>query len=392
MEKFSFRLPETDLLFGEGTLSELGTKAKGFGSKALLVTGKGSMRRLGFLERAQKSLEGAGLSVTVFEGVEPNPTVDNVKDGVEAGLKANCDVVVPIGGGSSIDAAKGMAVGIGHKDPDFWSYLLKEKKTTDKTLPLVAVPSTSGTGSHVTWYTVITKRDTEEKGAYSSKYIYPRVSIVDIDVVSTMPQKVTAETGFDVLAHVMESYLSCAASPMTDLLSLRAMELVAHNLKRAYNHGGDLDARYNMALADTYAGMCITPSRTIMVHGLGNTVSGLYPEMAHGQALACLTPPIMRFNIEKGDSRTVSRYCDVAKALGEDVMHINRENALKSVDAVIELEKSIGLNKTFSELGVTEESIEKLTDYSLEHGAGAIACNPVKPTKQDVIDIYKEAL
>lgn len=390
MENFSFSLPETNLLFGRGTLAEMGARARRHGSKALLVTGRGSMRKLGFLRRAEESLRKAGLSVTIFEGVEPNPTVKTVRAGIDLGIKEGSNMVVALGGGSAIDAAKSIAVGIGHTDRDVWSYICGEKRTTDDTLPIVAVPSTSGTGSHVTWYTVITNEKSGEKAAYSSKYMFPIESIVDIDIVSKMPPKVTAETGFDALAHVMESYLSKGASPITDILCLRAMELISQNLPRAFKN--DADARYAMALADTYAGICITPSRTIMVHGIGNTVSGVYPNISHGQALACLTPPIMRFNIQKGDSRTVARYCDIARAFGKDVGREDRENALKSVEAVERLIRAIGLATRMSKCGVSEKDIEKMTDYSLRFGAGAIACNPVKSTRADIIRIYKEAL
>lgn len=392
MDSFSFTLPETNLIFGRGTLSQLGERAARRGKNALLVTGKGSMRKLGFLQKAEKNLKDAGMSVTLFEGVEPNPSIKTVNAGIKLGLETKCDVVVAIGGGSAIDAGKAIAVGVGHKAADFWPYICREKGTTDKTLPIIAIPSTSGTGSHVTWYTVITNRETSEKAAYSSKFIYPKESIVDLDIVSKMPPKVTAETGFDALAHAMESYLSKASSPMTDALSLKAMELVQQNLVRAYKYGSDMDARYGMALADTLAGISITPSRTIMVHGIGNTVSGFYPEIAHGQALACLTPPVMRFNVEKGDDRTVARYCDIARVLGEEVERVDRDNAMKSADAVEKLIKAIGLHSGLSECGVKKESIAKMADYAIELGSGAIAANPVKPTKADIIAMYNKAL
>jgi len=392
MDRFSFSLPETNLLFGKGTLSELGARTRRHGRKALLVVGKGSMRKFGFLQKAETSLEDAGVSVVIFEGVESNPTVRTVQAGITLGLKESCDVVVALGGGSSIDAAKSIAVGIGHRDKDAWAYICGDKETTQNTLPIVAVPSTSGTGSHLTWYTVITNEKTGEKAAYSSRYIFPIESIVDLRIVSKMPPKVTAETGFDALAHVMESYMSSGASPITDLLCLRAMELISQNLPRAYENGNDVDARYAMALADTYAGICITPARTIMVHGMGNTVSGVYPNISHGQALACLTGPIMKFNIERCDSKAVTRYCDIARALGEEVEQDDKKNALKSVEAVEKLLRVIGMTTKMSKCGVSEGSIERMTDYSLRFGAGAISCNPVKPTRSDVVRIYQEAL
>ncbi len=390
MDSFSFFLPETSLLFGKGTLGQVGERAKRHGSNALLVSGKGSMRKLGFLQKVEKSLKDAGLKVTVFEGVEPNPTAETVNRGVKLGREKGCDVVVAIGGGSTIDAAKAMAVGMGHGETDIWPYVMREKETTKKTLPIVAIPSTSGTGSHVTWYTVITNNK-GEKVAYLSKFMYPRESIVDLDIVSAMPQGVTAETGFDALAHVMESYLSAGASPITDLLCLRAMELIAQNLPRAYADGKDMDARWNMALADTYAGMCITPSRTILIHAMGNVVSGVYPQISHGRALACLTGPVMRFNIAKGNERTVARYCDIAKALGEDINGVDKGNALKSVDAVEKLLGFIGVTTSMKKCGAKESDVERLTDYAIRYGAGAMGCNPVKASRKDVIQIYKES-
>ena len=388
---FSFTIPETNLLFGQKTLLELGMRAEKHGDSVLLVTGRASMRRHGFLQKARESLEKAGLRVKILEGVEPNPTVATVQKGITAGLKSGCDVVVALGGGSSIDAAKAMAVGIGHEDSDIWPYIRCRKETTERTLPIVAVPSTSGTGSHVTWYTVITNEKTGEKAAYSSRHIFPIESIVDLDIVSTMPPKLTAETGFDALAHVMEAYVSKRANPLSDVLCLRAMELIAQNLIRAYT-APDLDSRRAMALADTYAGICITSSRTVLVHGMGNTVSGLYPDIAHGQALACLTPPIMRYNIESGDDKTVSKYCDIARALGEDITRIDRTNAMKSVEAVVRIQKAIDMRKGLGDCGVAESSIERLTDYSLELGMGAISCNPVQPNREDIMRIYGESL
>ncbi len=284
-----------------------------------------------------------------------------------------------------------MAVGMGHDDKDVWPYVLCEKETTEKALPIIAIPSTSGTGSHVTWYTVITNRDTGEKAAYSSKHIFPAESVVDLDIVSTMPPKVTAETGFDALAHVMEAYVSSRATPITDVLCLRAMTLIAGALPSAFANG-DARSRRDMALADTYAGLCITSSRTVMVHGIGNTVSGVFPNIAHGQALAALTPPIMRFNIENGDDEAVQKYCDIAEALGEEVTTPDRRNALKSATAVERLLGIIGLGRGLGEFGMSGKEIKRLTDYSLRLGMGAIGCNPVKPSREDIERIYREAL
>jgi len=387
---FTFTLPETNLRFGAGTLEKLGEVSKDYGRKALLVTGRSSMRRLGFLEKARQSLADAGVTATLSEGVEPNPSVETVEKGMKLGSDA--DLIVAIGGGSAIDAAKAMAIGIGHGADRIWPYVRGEAPITGKTKPIIAIPSTSGTGSHVTWYSVITNRATGEKAAFSSKHIYPRESIVDLDIVKTMPQDITAETGFDALAHVMESYVSRKASPMTERLCLDAMGLIAHNLARAYRDGSDADARYGMALADTYAGICITPSRTILVHAMGNVTSGLYPDMQHGRALAALSGPVMRFNIEHGDERTVAKYCDIARALGADFSEASRGNALKSIELIDDLRKEISVDKTLGELGMTEDSIGRLADLSMTLGRGAVDCNPVDPGRADIVRLFEEAM
>jgi len=387
---FDFTLPETNLHFGSGTLERLGELAKDYGKKALLVTGRSSMRKLGFLEAASRLLADVGITVTLFEGVEPNPSVETVESGMRLG--ADADLIVAIGGGSAIDAAKAMAVGIGHKADKIWPYIRWEIPITDKTKPIIAIPSTSGTGSHVTWYSVITNRATEEKAAFGIKHIYPKESIVDLDIVKTMPQNVTAETGFDALAHVMESYVSKKASPMTERLCIDAISMIAQNLTKAYTDGSDLEARYNMALADTYAGICITPSRTILVHAMGNVVSGLYPEMPHGRALAALSGPVMRFNIERGDANTVEKYCDITSALGDTSSGVDKEKALKSIELMDGLRKSVGMDHSLADLGMTRDSIEHLADLSLTLGRGAIDCNPVDPSRDDIIKIFEDAM
>jgi alcohol dehydrogenase len=390
MDGFSFLLPHTNLIFGEGSLDKLGKNAAALGKNALLVAGGSSMKRLGFLDKAKASLEDSGIRVSLFEGIEPNPSSETVASGITKGLDSGCDFVVAVGGGSAIDAAKLIAVGIGHDDSDAWPFVCGFKETTRKTLPLAAIPSTSGTGSHLTWYTVITNRETREKAAYSSPHIFPRLSIVDLDIVSTMPKKVTAETGFDALAHVMEAYVSKRANPISDMLCLRAMELISQNLARAFNIG-DRDSRHAMALADSYAGICITSSRTIMVHGIGNTISGVYPELAHGQALACITPAVMEFNIRKSDAKTVAKYCDIAGALGENA-GCGKDGAMRSVDAVRRIITSLGLESRLACCGVDEGDLELIAEYSEKLGSGAIACNPVAVKKQDITDVLKGSL
>ena len=392
MSSFNAVLPRTSLEFGSGAIEKLGEKAAKYGAKALLVSGKGAMKKLGFLDKAKGILEKDGLSVAVFEGVEPNPTVPTVDKGVALGKESKCDVVVALGGGSAMDAAKAIAVGIPHfvEGDTIWNYIAtgdrKAKPITEKTLPVVAVTSTSGTGSHVTPYAVITNPKTHEKPGFGSEFIYPRESIYDIDLVKSMPSKVTAETGFDVLAHAMEAHASNQFTPFTSLFSLNAIALVSQNLEKAFFNSEGMSAREGMALADTCAGIAITLSGTIAVHSLSHSLSGNKPEIAHGQALAALSPAIMEFNIAHGSDETRQRYAEIAKALGRKAEPMN------AVEAVKELSKKLGLSRSLAELCFNEQDVEKLCSDVFKATKRTLSRNPVEMNRKRVEGIYRQCI
>ncbi len=389
---FSAFLPRTSLSFGAGALREVGEKTSLHGSKALLVAGKGAMKKLGFLDSARTLLEQSGIEVTVFEGVEPNPSVPTIDEGISLGRKAGCDVVVALGGGSAMDAGKAMAVGISHfeENDSIWNFIGTEgrnpKKITEKTLPLVAVTSTSGTGSHVTPYAVITNPETKEKAGMRSEFIYPKESIYDINLVKSMPPKVTAETGFDVLAHAMEAQVSTNTTPFTSVFSLKAIKLVSKHLVRAFENGDDLPAREGMALADTFAGIAITLSGTVAAHALSHSISGNNTGIAHGQALASLSPAIMSLNIKLGSEETKKRYSEISTAFGKDSV------PEYSVLAVTELTKRIGLFKSLSELGYSKSDIEKFCIDTFNASKRTLSRNPVVLDESKVTKIYSDCL
>ncbi len=389
---FSAFLPRTFLSFGKGVLGKVGKKTSLHGSKALLVAGEGAMKKLGFLDSTKKFLEQSGLEVTVFEGVEPNPSVPTIDKGIFIGKNSDCDVVVALGGGSAMDAAKAIAVGITHfeEDDTIWNFIgtsdREPKPITSATLPLIAITSTSGTGSHVTPYAVVTNPETGEKTGMRSEFIYPVESIYDLELVKSMPAKVTAETGFDVLAHAMEAHVSTNTSPFTAPFSLTAIELVSRHLVNAFENGDNLEARQGMALADTFAGIAITLSGTIAVHALSHAISGNNTEIAHGQALASLSPTIMTLNIEFGDEKTKKHYSEISTAFGKDA------NPVSSVQAVIELSKKIGLFKPLSELGYSNKDIEKFCKDTFNASQRTLSRNPVELDKSKVNKIYSDCL
>ncbi len=383
----SYFLPRTDLLLGAGVLSKLGGETVKIGNAALIVTGKSSMKRLGFLDKTVESLEKAGVSAAVFSGVEPNPTIQNVKDGAELCIEKKCDVVVALGGGSVMDASKAIAIAAGCGEAEsIWDFVTGKRQLTEKILPIVVVTSTSGSGSHVTPCLVITNRAANKKAVLSSEFIFPRKSIYDVEIAKHMPQKVTAESGFDVLTHAMEAFTNKQSNPVSDALCLRAVELVADNLEKAFNNGEDLDARTAMAVADTLAGFAISTAVVNAIHPIANTLSGFFPEIAHGQALATLSQAVMKHNIENGSGELVKKYAQIAQALGEKVSgEMGKEDAMLSVKAVGELREKLGLEKGLAELKVPKEKFSEIVDTAMEISGETIKYNPIDVYNKDIL-------
>ena len=398
MRSFRYSLPATDLISGKGSLECLGTEVRKIGKKVLLVTGKKSMKRLGFLQKSCDSLKKEGLKVVHYGEVVPNPTVEVVDKGTERAIDSGCDVVVGLGGGSAMDTAKNIAIAAGHFEDEkisIWEFAGvhdKPRQITSKSLPVVAIASTSGSGSHVSRFAVVTNQKTREKTGIMSSFICPKLSMVDIDILSCMPPSLTSKTGFDALTHVMECFVSKRANPITDFTCLKAMKLIFDYLPPAYNRGGDMEAREAMALADTFAGWALVTSRPILPHALSHPVSAFYPEIGHGSALSALTPEIMRFNIERGDEQTVSKYCEIAKMGREKVASCSKKEALKSVKAVQELLEKIELNVTLKDLGVKEDSFEDMVESAFTTMKGPIEVNPVPLTREDMLNLYSKSM
>ena len=398
---FQHLMPECNLFIGENTLREVGKITKQWGDNVLLVTGKRSMERLGFLDEVIESIKKEGLRYTLYNKVEPNPTVDIIDQGVELARKASCNVVVALGGGSSIDTAKAIAVGATHFPEsggtiwDFFNVANRDKKvqeSTSKTLPIIVVTSTSGSGSHVTPTAVITNAETHDKPGFSSKYMFPRASIVDLRIVSKMSPPISAVTGIDVLAHATESFLGRGNHPSADLFSLKAVELVAENLLRVYEDGSKIQARSNMAFADTLAGWAITLAGTILGHALGHPISGHY-NLAHGVTLAVVTPRIWNFLIARSDQEILDKFVCIAQTLGEEVsLPGTKEKASLAVNALRRLLRKVGLDNKLSEYGLDKSTIETLAKDALRYMPVDLCRTPVDVTLTDISGILQECM
>lgn len=392
---FSFYLPKVNLIFGKDVLEQASEEIKKLGNNALIVTGKSSMERLGFLDKLKKHLENSNIKAPIFNKITPNPSTELVDEGAKLALDNKCDVIIALGGGSSIDAAKSIAVVAGHSSEQFhsiWEFANSKQPITNKTLPIVAITSTSGSGSHVSRFSVITNPSIGQKLGIPSEYVFPKLSVVDLDIIKNMPPVLTAECGVDVLTHCLEGLISKSCNPITEEMALRGIELVFHHLTEAYRNGDNLRSREGMALADTYAGFVITTSRVILPHAMSHPISAFYPNISHGAALAAITPHIMAFNIERGNDIALQKYCLASSAMGKKIHGINKQEAMKSIEAIKELFSKIGMDKTLKELGVESGKINDMVKSAMVTGQGPLQANPVEVTEKDMVRIYKLAM
>ncbi len=282
------------IVVGAGQLNQAGALMAGFGKKALIVC-DGWTAANGLATRLGAILAKAGIASAVYAEVIPNPTAPLIDAGAAVAVKEGCDFVIGLGGGSSMDAAKGIAVAATHDGP-IWGYAIGEQAITDKVLPIVAVTTTSGTGSQCTIFSVITNPVTKQKPGMGSPFIMPKLALVDPELMLTAPPQLTADTGFDVFCHAVEAYTSTLASELSDMYAEKALTLTGKFLKRCYADGGDLEARSAMALADTCAGIAICNAVVSLGHVMAHVISGHFGDIAHGDALHSIYREVLRFN------------------------------------------------------------------------------------------------
>lgn len=292
-----FRIPK-DIVFGDNAIEYLSNLE---GKKAILVTGGNSMKKFGFLDRAKKELQKANMEVKIFDGVEANPSVETVNKGAKTMLDFQPDWIIAIGGGSALDAAKIMWAFYEHPNLSFEDIIepgsLPRLRNKAK---LAAIPSTSGTASEITSFSVITDTEKHIKYPIVSSEITPDVAILDPALPAKMPKHITANTGMDVLAHAIEAYVSTAASPYTDALAIQAIRLVFDNLVEAYDNGDNMESRSNMHNASALAGMAFTNASLGLIHSLAHKIGGEFG-ITHGLTNAILLPYIIQFNRKATD-------------------------------------------------------------------------------------------
>ncbi len=360
MKPFVYFQP-TELRFGAGRVDEIAQVVGRFGKRALLVTTANTPPLAALFERVRTLLEEEGIAVAHFDGVIPNPTTDCVTAGANMAKEFGAQVVVGVGGGSSMDTAKAIAVEATHPGTS-WDYLFfRDTPPTEKTLPIVAVSTTSGTGSQVTQVAVITHSESKTKSAIYNANVYPRVGILDPKLMVTMPAHVTATTGFDAFTHAFESFIHVGGQPYTDVLAVQAMTLVARWLPQALADGYDIEARSHMAWADTLAGLCIANAGVTLPHGIGMTIGGQCPQVAHGEALAVIYPEFTRFTY----GSDTEKFAVMGRILDPSLRSVSDAAAAEgSCDAMDRFLQQIDMWLSLEGLGVSEADVAAIADHS----------------------------
>jgi alcohol dehydrogenase len=392
MESFTYYMP-TRLIFGAGKLAELATTEHFPWKKALLVVGSGgSTRRSGSLDRVRGLLSSRGAQTVVYDKIRPNPEVAQVEEAARIAREEGCDVVVGLGGGSTIDSAKSIAV-LAKNPGHYWDYLSSgtggRQVPRNGALPIVAITTTAGTGTEADPWTVQSNPQSREKIGWGNDLTFPTLSIIDPELMTTLPAKQTAYTGMDALFHSVEAYLATCHQPASDLLALEAVSLIAKWLPVAVADGSNLEARSALAWANTEAGICESLSSCISHHSLEHAVSAFYPEVAHGCGLTMLSVAYFSDLAE----RKPERFAQLAEAMGEDVRRLpESKRAFAFIKALEKLIKAVGLaDEKLSAYGVRKSDIPELARNALSAMGGLFDVTPAKQAEADVERILEKA-
>jgi lactaldehyde reductase len=353
--------------------------------KALVVTDKGLIQ-FGVAKMVTDVLDEAAISYDIFSDVKPNPTVSNVKAGIESFKKAGADFIIAIGGGSAMDTAKG--IGIVINNPEFDDIVSLEgcAPTKNKSVPIVALPTTAGTAAETTINYVIIDENKQKKMVCVDPNDIPAVAIIDAELMYSLPKGLTAATGMDALTHAVEGYITKGAWEMSDMFEIEAVRMIARYLPVAVNDPSNPEGRNGMAVAQYIAGMAFSNVGLGLVHGMAHPMGSLF-DVPHGVANALLLPTIMEFNMPA----CLDKYPEIAKAMGVDTSGMSKKEAAQAaVDAVRDLAVKVGIPQHLSELGISSADIPALAEQAISD-----VCTPGNPrevTLDDIKALYEKVL
>lgn len=379
----AFFIPAVNLM-GAGCLVEAADAVVGYGfKKALIVTDK-VLNQIGMVKQVTDLLNDRNIETVVYDGTQPNPTIKNVEAGLALLKENQCDFVISLGGGSPHDCAKGVALvaSNGGKIADYEGLDVSKKPQ----LPLISINTTAGTASEMTRFCIITDEESHIKMAIVDKNTTPIMSVNDPKLMLAMPASLTAATGMDALTHAVEAYVSIAATPVTDAVAIKAMEMIQANLRDVVSDGENLEAREQMAYAQFMAGMAFNNASLGYVHAMAHQLGGLY-DLPHGVCNAVLLPHVQRYNAQV----CPERLRDVAKAMGADVENLTpQQGADKAIELIQQLSKDVNIPTGLEQLGAKLEDLPTLATNALKDACGFT--NPKQASHEEIVEIFTQAM
>lgn len=379
---FEYTQP-TKLVFGPGSVSKIGAELERLGAKSIFLVSDEGAKKAGIVDRVIQGLDRNKLKVVIFTDVEANPTLATVDKGHEVWKREGCDTLLGVGGGSSMDVAKG--VGILAKNPGPLPQYMGIDKFPNPAPPLVAVPTTAGTASEVTPASVFINPETKAKFSIRSMSLYARVAILDPELLFTLPASLAASAGMDAFIHAFEAYVSTKSEPVTDGLCLQAMKLIAGNIRAFVADRRNLEAASNMLIGSTIAGMAFSNARLGAVHAMSHPLSAYY-NLHHGLANAVLLPWVMEYNL----IACVPRFAEVARVLGEPTDALSERDAAElAISAIRQLSADIGIPERLREVGAEPADFPQMAQDAWDQGLAAP--NPRATGPADMEAIYRRA-
>ena len=371
-----FFMPSVNVM-GAGCVAEVSKQVRAVGGEKVLIVTDQALTAAGVVGKVTALLDAEAIPYATFDTVQPNPTTQNVADGLAMFEAAGCDMLMAVGGGSPIDCAKGIGLvaGNGGTIADYEGLDVSAKPMC----PLITVNTTAGTASEMTRFTIITDTARKVKMAIVDRHVTPTVSINDPELMASMPASLTAATGMDALTHAIEALVSTGATPLTDSVALTAIKLVGRYLPAAVADGKDMTAREQMAYAQFMAGMAFNNASLGYVHAMAHQLGGFY-DLPHGVCNAILLPAVSEFNAPAA----AEKFAQAAVALGA------KADAASCIEAIRKLAATVGVPTGLAELGVKAEDFSTLADNAMKDAC--MLTNPREATKDDVIGIYSNAM
>lgn len=382
MTRFNYYMPSR-ILFGKGKLDEFINYLPG--KKALIVTSSGpSMKKYGYLGRVEELLNKAGIPYVIFDKILPNPIKVHIMEGSALARENGCDFVIGLGGGSSIDASKSIAV-MAANPGDYWDYIGggsgKGLPVPNAPLPIVAITTTAGTGTEADPWTVVTKEETNEKIGFGYDGTFPVLSVVDPDLMMSVPAHLTAYQGFDALFHATEGYIANIATPVSDMYALKSIELIGKYLTTAVNDGSNEEARTMVALANTLSGFVESTSSCTSEHSLEHALSAYHHELPHGAGLIMISREYYTFFADKDTRKMI----DMAKALG----YKDANEPMDFVKALVTLQESCHVaNLKMSDYGIDKDNFSKYAENARHTMGGLFNFDPSPMSTEDAVGIF----